>query len=80
MIDTSTKLERNALNMCKLTESHEYGDAEVDIEQEPELRPIWVVAKVDGTLHQYELTHDPVYSKGAAITQKMHKYMYGGIQ
>jgi hypothetical protein len=32
--------------MCKLTESSKSGDAEVDVEQEPELRPIWVVAKV----------------------------------
>jgi hypothetical protein len=36
--------------MCKLTETNKPGDAEVDIEQEPELRPIWVVAKVYGTL------------------------------
>jgi hypothetical protein len=31
--------------MCKLTESNKFGDAEVDAEQEPELRPILVVAK-----------------------------------
>jgi hypothetical protein len=31
--------------MCKLTESNKFGDAEVDVEQEPELHPIWVVAK-----------------------------------
>jgi hypothetical protein len=36
--------------MCKLTESNKFGDAEVDIEQEPELGPIWVVAKVYGTI------------------------------
>jgi hypothetical protein len=33
-------------NMCKLTESTKSGHAEVDTEQQPELRPIWVVAKV----------------------------------
>jgi hypothetical protein len=36
-------------NMRKLTESNKSGDAEVDVEQQPELRPIWVVAKVYGT-------------------------------
>jgi hypothetical protein len=35
--------------MCKLTESNKSSDAEVDMEQEPELRPIWVVAQVYGT-------------------------------
>jgi hypothetical protein len=35
--------------MCKFTESNKPGDAEVDIEQEPELRRIWVVAKGHGT-------------------------------
>jgi hypothetical protein len=42
-----------------LTESNKSGDAEVDIEQEPELRPIWVFAKVYGTLHVvYKLDPD----------------------
>jgi hypothetical protein len=36
--------------MCKLTEPNKSGDADVDIKQEPEIRPIWVVAKVYGTL------------------------------
>jgi hypothetical protein len=31
--------------MYTLTESNKSGDAEVDIEQQPELRPIWEVAK-----------------------------------
>jgi hypothetical protein len=36
--------------MCKLTESNKSCDAEVDIEQEPELRPIWVAINVYGAL------------------------------
>jgi hypothetical protein len=37
--------------MGKLRESNKSGDAEVDIEQQPESRPIWVV-KVYGTLEK----------------------------
>jgi hypothetical protein len=36
--------------MCKLTESNKSGDADMDVEQEPELRSIWLVAKVYGTV------------------------------
>jgi hypothetical protein len=40
--------------MCTLTESNKSSDAEMDIEQDPELSPIWVVAKVHGTIINHQ--------------------------
>jgi hypothetical protein len=35
--------------MLKLRESNKSGDAEVDIEQQPETCPKWAIEKVQGT-------------------------------